>query len=184
MVTLDVLRRRFSLFSFFAQFSQENSDARKNPWVLALFVMVGVFLLVNLVFIVMAVISNPGLVVDDYYERGRDYEKNVVSRHRAHDTLNWQTRLELPQHIESGAQNMFRFSAVDERGVFIMDADVRFVIYRPSDAAADFELPVNQVAPGLYQTPVHLPLPGVWDLTVKVRHNEDVYYQTRRLFVK
>ena len=38
------------------------------------------FFVANGVFIYLALNNNPGLVVDDYYERGQDYEKNMLKR--------------------------------------------------------------------------------------------------------
>lgn len=165
-------------------FSQENKEALRNPWFLAFLGLIGVFLLVNLVFIIFAVNSNPGLVSDDYYEQGREYEKNVVTRLAARNKLNWETKLEIPKHIVVDTPDTYRFSAVDSRGVSIMDAEVKFVIYRPSDASADFTLPVSQIAPGLYQTQLSFPLPGVWDINLKVVNGEDVYHQSERISVQ
>lgn len=163
------------------RYSQSNHQAMRNPWFIAILGVIAIFLVVNIVFIVFAVTSNPGLVVDDYYEKGREYEKNVVTRLNARNKLNWQTKFELPKKIYANTPGTFRFSAVDPRGVYIMDADVKFILYRPSDSSADFTQVVDQVAPGLYQTNLSLPLPGIWDLTIKVTHNEDVYHHTHRI---
>lgn len=172
-----------ALSSFRKRYSQDNREAMRNPWFLALLGVIGVFLVVNVVFVVFAVTSNPGLVADDYYEQGRAYEKNVVTRLTARNNLNWETKFELPKQIYTNTADVFRFSAVDSRGVSIMDADVKFVLYRPSDANADFAKTVNQIAPGLYQTRLEFPLPGIWDLNIKVTHGEDVYHHSHRINV-
>lgn len=165
------------------RYSQSNSQAMRNPWFIAMLGVIATFLLVNIVFIVFAVTSNPGLVVDDYYEKGRDYEKNVITRLNAHNRLNWQTKFEIPEKIYTNTPEIYRFSAADSRGISIMDADVKFILYRPSDSSADFNQVVSQIAPGLYQTKLSLPLPGIWDLTVKVVHKDDTYYHTHRISV-
>lgn len=165
-------------------YSQSNKEAMRNPWFLAFLGILGVFLTVNLVFVVFAVSSSPGLVSDDYYEEGREYEKNVVTRLAARNKLNWETKLEMPKRIIVNLPDTFRFSAVDARGVSIMDADVKFIIYRPSDANADFVQVVTQIAPGLYQTKLSFPLPGIWDINLKVVNGEEVYHQTQRISVK
>lgn len=164
-------------------YSQASKEAMRNPWFLSLLGLVAVFLTVNIVFIVFAVTSNPGLVADDYYEKGREYEKNIVTRLAARNNLNWETKMEIPKQIYINRPDVYRFSAVDLRGVPILDADVKFVIYRPSDSDADFVKPVEQIAPGLYQTKLDFPLPGIWDINLKVKHGEDVYHQTHRISV-
>jgi hypothetical protein len=106
-----------------------------------------------------------------------------VTRLAARNKLNWETKLEIPKQITINRPDVYRFSAVDSRGVSIMDADVKFIAYRPSDAGADFVKTVDQIAPGLYQTKLNFPLPGIWDINLKVTHGEDVYHQTHRISV-
>lgn len=166
-----------------AGYSQSSKEAMKNPWFLSVLAITGVFLIVNLVFVVFAISTNPGLVADDYYEKGREYEKNVVTRLAARNRLNWETRLEIPDQIYTNRPDVYRFTAVDSRGVSIMDADVQLMLYRPSDADADFERPVEQIAPGLYQTRLVFPLPGIWDINLRVTHGDDVYHQAQRISV-
>ena len=165
------------------RYSQSNNQAMRNPWFIAIIGVIITFLLVNIVFVAFAITSNPGLVIDDYYEKGREYEKNAITQHNALNNLNWQTRFEVPDKIYVNTPDIYRFSAIDSRGISIMDADVKFILYRPSDSGADFNQYVLQIAPGLYQTKLSLPLPGVWDLTVKVVHGEDIYYHTNRIKV-
>lgn len=167
-----------------SNYSQSNKEAMKNPWFLAFLGIIVVFLVVNFIFIGFAIGTNPGLVSDDYYEQGREYEKNVVTRLNARNKLHWETKMEIPKQIYTNTPATYRFSAVDSRGVSIMDADVKFILYRPSDASADFTKPVEQLAPGLYQTKLEFPLPGIWDVNLKVVHGDDVYHQTHRISVQ
>ncbi len=164
--------------------SQSNKEAMRNPWFLSLLGIVVVFLVVNATFIVFAVSTNPGLVSDDYYEQGREYEKNATTLLAARNNLHWTSKLEIPKIIYTNTPANYRFSAVDSRGVSIMDADVKFILYRPSDANVDFVQAVEQIAPGLYQTKLRFPLQGIWDLNLKVISGDDVFQQTRRVSVQ
>lgn len=165
------------------RYSQDHREARRNPWFLAWIGLVVVFLSVNAAFIVTAVVTNPGLVSDDYYEQGRDFEQHAISRLAAQNKLGWETRLEIPQQIFTNAHGVYRFSAVDARGVPVADADVRLTAYRPSDAGADFNMQLLQLAPGLYQTELNFSLPGIWDLNISVKRGDDHYQQSRRISV-
>ena len=166
-----------------SKYSQSNTEGRRNPWVIAWFGVVAVFLGVNAIFIVFAVTSNPGLVVEDYYEQGRLYEKNAIKRLAAYKNLQWESKLEIPEAITLNKPDTYRFSAVDSRGLPINDADVQLVAYRPSDADADFSTTLQPIAPGLYQASLSFPLPGVWDLNVKVQRGEDRLEMVQRLSV-
>lgn len=172
--TIDSVKKRYS---------QSNRDAVRNPWFLGWMVLVAVFLLVNFIFVIFAVTTNPGLVTEDFYEQGREYEKNAIKLHAARNALQWETRLEIPEHILPNTAGVYRFSAVDKRGLPIKDAAVELQAYRPSDASADFVTPLVQIAGGLYQSRVSFSLPGVWDITVKARHGESEFQQTHRISV-
>ena len=58
--------------------SQDNPKALKNPWVIGWLLLVAVVLAVNIGFISLAFITNPGLVDKNYYEKAEDYEENLV----------------------------------------------------------------------------------------------------------
>jgi nitrogen fixation protein FixH len=165
------------------QYSQHSAEARRNPWFLAWLGLVAVFLLVNIGFIITSVFTMPGLVAEDYYEQGRQYERNALKLMAARNKLQWQAKLEIPATLTSQENGVYRFSAVDARGIPIIDADAQLLAYRPADAAADFTTPLNQIAPGLYQAELSLPLPGLWELHVRVRQNEDVFEMSRRISV-
>jgi len=176
-------KSRFAAWLTLRHISQSNKESLRNPWFLGLLGIVAIFFAVNIVFIIFAITSNPGLVVDDYYEKGRDYEKNVITRLAARDRLHWQTKLEIPGVVYTHSSDIFRFSAVDSRGVSIDDAAVKIIAYRPSNAGADFTQTLDQIAPGLYQSKLQFPLPGVWDINVKVVLGADIFYQKQRIHV-
>jgi len=165
-------------------YSQSSTQGKRNPWVIGWFAIVVLFLGVNALFIVLAVVSNPGLVVEDYYEQGRQYENNAIKRLAMHNNLQWESKLEIPEIITLNTADRFRLSAVDARGLPIRDADIKIIAYRPSNAGADFTTALHAIAPGLYEASLSFPLPGVWDLNVKVQHGEDRLELVQRLSVQ
>jgi nitrogen fixation protein FixH len=165
------------------KYSQSNPQAMRNPWVIGRLAIVAVFLSVNVMFFIVAWVSSPGLVVQDYYEQGRLYEKNALKLMAEQNRLNWETRLEIPQTIVQNNADVYRFSAVDSRGLPIKGAKVQLLAYRPSDAGADFVTPLEEIAPGLYQGDIGFPLQGVWDLQIKALHYEDTYQMSHRVSV-
>jgi nitrogen fixation protein FixH len=181
MTLTDKLSTYISRFN--KKYSQSNSEGKRNPWVLGWFGIVAVFLGVNAIFIVLAITSSPGLVIEDYYEQGRQYEKNAIKRLVAHNKLQWESKMEVPDTITLNKAGTYRFSAVDSRGLPVKDADVQVVAYRPSDANADFTTTLQPIAPGLYQASLSFPLPGIWDLNIKVQRGEDRLEMVQRLSV-
>ena len=181
-----VLTRKLNsfIFNISKRYPQSSPEGKRNPWMLAWFGIIAVFLTANGIFIVFAIASNPGLVVEDYYEQGRQYEQNAIKLLNMYNKLQWESKLEVPETVTLNTSNRYRFSAMDSRGLPVTDAEVKLVAYRPSDANADFTTILHPIAPGLYQGTLSFPLPGVWDLNVKIRHGEDHLEMVQRLSVQ
>ncbi|MCW4242818.1 MAG: FixH family protein, partial [Candidatus Thiodiazotropha taylori] len=73
--------------------------------------MVVVFFTMNMIMIYLATQNNPGLVVDDFYDRGQDYEKNMLKR-QARDPK-WVMKIKLPSKIEIGQPVVCQYSVKD-----------------------------------------------------------------------
>lgn len=161
--------------------SQDNKQAMRNPWVLGwLGLLVGV-VLVNVAFIVTAFKTNPGLVEESYYEKGRDVEKNFQKRLEARNRLGWDIRLQNPETVVAGREASYSVNITDKVGMPLRDATVMLQAYRPSDASADVRIEMEPVATGVYQTRLNLPLKGIWDLKIKVQQGEDELEIARRI---
>lgn len=160
--------------------SQDNTKALKNPWVLGWLALVAVVLVVNIGFISLAFITNPGLVDKNYYENAQDYEENLVKYRTARNALGWSYQADFPSKPVQNKKELYRLSAVDKVGLPLTAATVTFKAYRPSDASADFETTLTEVGAGMYEGYVTYPLKGIWDLTVNISREQDNFDFTRR----
>jgi len=155
--------------------SQSNKQAMRNPWVLGWIVLVLVVLLVNVGMISTAMMTNSGLVEEDYYEKGRDHERNFLTKRAALHALGWDFKLDVPQELVHGKTHTLRFSVVDRQGLAVDDLNVEVLAYRPSDASADFKLAMKTFAPGQYQAKAVFPLKGIWELKLKASQADSSY---------
>lgn len=163
--------------------SQSSKRALRNPWVLGWLALVVVVLAVNIFMISMAFITNPGLVSKDYYEKGRSYERTVQQRIAMRTALGWDLAFETPERIVMQQPAAFRLHVADKVGLPLAHANVMVYAYRPSDAAADFSMPLAEVGPGHYVGDLQFPLKGKWDLIVEVKQGEHSYQIARNVFV-
>lgn len=163
--------------------SQSSKRALRNPWVLGWLALVAVVLGVNIFMITLAFVTNPGLVSKDYYEKGRSYERTVQSRMAARSALGWDLALEAPGQIVLQRPAAFRLHVADKVGLPLGGAEVTMRAFRPSDADADFVMPLAEVTAGQYVGDLQFPLKGVWDLIVEVRQGENSYEIARRVSV-
>ncbi|OOZ41041.1 hypothetical protein BOW53_05445 [Solemya pervernicosa gill symbiont] len=163
--------------------SQSSKKAFRNPWVIGWITLILIVLGVNIAFISLAVVTNPGLVSDDYYERGQDHEKNINTRKAARSALGWQVSLDVPTDTTLGRETPFRFTAVDKVGRPLVDGSATLHAYRPSDAAADFEVAMFEKRPGQYVAPVVFPLKGYWRVIITLQRGEDSWELTEKVNV-
>lgn len=164
-------------------FSQSSKQAWRNPWVVGWIAAIGLVIAVNTVFIVTAIVTNPGLVEEDYYEKGRDHEKNFLVKRAMQNRLDWQMDLQLSVKPKVGEPTRVTFSVSDKAGVPVADSNVTLKAYRPSDSGADFQREMELIAPGLFSTEVVFDLKGIWDLTAMVKQGEDNLDLVRRISV-
>lgn len=163
--------------------SQDNPRAWRNPWVIGWVSLVAIVLLVNITMISLAVFTNPGLVSEDYYERGRNYEKTVTTRIAARNALGWTISTDFPAEPVMNRIEKYRFNAVDKNGVPVSNGQVTANVYRPSDVKADFKVQMSEIVPGVYAGDINFPLKGQWEVTISLQRDEDIYDFSRRASV-
>lgn len=165
------------------RFSQSNKAALRNPWVIGLGSAVLVVVVVNIIFITMAIATNPGLVEDNYYERGQDHALILEKRIETRNRLGWQLKFEPAVEPVIGNQSRFHFTVVDRSGLPVSQATAQLNAYRPSDASADFSQPMEEFTAGLFSAVVTFPLKGHWDVTARVSKGDDSLELTQRIDV-
>lgn len=164
--------------------SQDNKQAMRNPWVLGWLALLITVVGVNIAFIVTAFVTSPGLVDENYYEKGRDHEKNFQQKMEARSRLGWNITLQTPAKILLGVPTAYSVNVVDRLGNPLKDATVTLQAYRPSDASADFTTELEFVANGVFQSKLALPLKGIWDISITVSQGEEKLSAERRVIVQ
>lgn len=157
------------------------TSALRSPWVWAWFGLLVTVLAVNVLFVYLAIMTNPGLVTTNYYERGQDYEQTMISR-LARDP-GWLMRADVPQSLTAGVEESIRLVLVDRAGQPVEVDEATFYAYRPSDLSRDFSLPMTREATGRYVVETSFPLIGAWDILMAVTTGEDEYSVGERVNV-
>jgi nitrogen fixation protein FixH len=161
--------------------SQDSKQAFRNPWVLGWLGLLITVVLINVVFIVTAFKTSPGLVDSDYYAKGRDVEKNFLKKKQAQNRLGWELHLTLPDEVYVGKETSFSINVVDATGMPLHGASAHLQAYRPSDANADYNTEMKKLSDGVFQSRLSLPLKGIWDIKVVVKRGEDELEIARRI---
>lgn len=159
----------------------KSGSAWRSPWVYGWIGLVVTVLSVNLTMVYLAISTNPGLVNDDYYERGQDYENTMISR-LAKDP-GWTIKPDFPRDIVLDQPTTIRVFLVDKAGQPVTPESVTFFAYRPSDKDADFSLTMIEEGKGRYAVSTSFPLYGFWDGLVAVRSEGEEYTAGDRIIV-
>ncbi len=162
--------------------SQENKEGLKNPWVLGLILFLCVFLSMNAIFIYLAFRQPPNLVVQDFYERGKDYQitqKNIDREKQ----LGWSGMILTPVKMSANQKQNIEAIIQGKNSTALQLDSVEFHAYRPSDSKADFMAVMQQEEVGKYSADITFTLPGVWDVIVEAKRGDDKFLLTRRVSV-
>lgn len=160
--------------------SQENPRALQNPWVLGMLVFLAVFLTANAIFIYLAFQSPPNLVVEDFYERGEAYAEQQ-KKLEAEKALGWSGVLIVPPKSRVNQAQRYEAVITGKNSAGLLLESVTLYAYRPSDARADFSVPMSQSGHGSYQADVSFALPGRWELIIEAKQGENSYSITRQI---
>jgi len=157
------------------------TPAWKSPWVIGWIALVLVVLAVNLTLVILGVTTSPGLVIEDFYDRGQDHERHWASKQAREPQ--WILQADIPQDLRVNQATPLRFVLVDKAGQPAKVDQAHFYAYRPSDAKRDFDLPMIDEGPGRYRVEVSFPLMGIWDILVAVRQGQEEFNLGRRIRV-
>ncbi len=163
--------------------SQDNKQAMRNPWVLGWLGILITVITVNVIFIVTAFKTNPGLVDESYYEKGRYHDANYQKKMEARSRLGWNISLQTPETINLSTPGNYSVNIVDRVGNPLREATVTLQAYRPSDASRDLKTELEKVAEGVFQSKLALPLKGIWDINITVAQGEESLDISRRVTV-
>ncbi|CAN8142426.1 FixH family protein [uncultured Thiomicrorhabdus sp.] len=159
------------------------SNVWKNPFVIAWLVILTIVLAVNFFMVSMAIVTNPGLVVDDFYEQGKNMDK-ILAEQKRMEELGWQLNIDLPILSEGKSENVTLTVLDKESHAMEVDSAVLY-FYRPSDRDLDGEQPLTATdTTGVYQTVFSLPVKGKWDLVMEITKGENVFNIGRSIMVQ
>ena len=148
-------------------------------------VIVGGLLIVIMVNILLFYLSNkdfPGVVENDYYEKGVYYNE-YLARLEQQRARGWQLNLGWVAEPQTGQPAILRCVAKDKTGQPIKGAKVEVKLLRPGEPAVDQQLLLEEVAPGDYQGTVSLPRPGNWDMVLTMTKGQDQHEKQAEVWV-
>lgn len=159
------------------------SVAWKNPFVIIWFSILIVVVSVNFFMVSMALVTNPGLVIDDFYEKGKNMDKVLAARKRMEE-MGWQLQVDLPELKEGETRRVTLVVLDKENKPLEVDTAVLYY-YRPSDRKLDGEQVLTSTGKiGEFAADFTLNTKGKWDIIMEVTQGELVFNMGRPIMVK
>jgi nitrogen fixation protein FixH len=120
----------------------------------------------------MAIVTNPGLVNENPYKHGVNYEKIIEAR-KAQALLGWQLGVTWSEPKE-GKPTLLSIQVRDSSGQPVLAERVEAYIYRPSNVKEDFVVRLKPTAQtGVFSAEVTLPKRGHWDWIAEAQLGAD-----------
>ncbi|GKT13040.1 MAG: hypothetical protein ISEC1_P2035 [Thiomicrorhabdus sp.] len=159
------------------------SVAWKNPFVIAWFVILLVVVTVNAFMVSMAIVTNPGLVIEDFYEKGKNMSASLAEQRRMEE-MGWVFQVDMPI-LKEGKTDIVTLKVLDKEGqVLQLDSAVLYY-YRPSDKELDGEQVLSPTgSPGEFSSEFTLNTKGKWDLLLEVKQGDLVNKIGRSIMVQ
>jgi nitrogen fixation protein FixH len=161
---------------------QRAPDAERGRWIPWTFV--GFFLVVfavNGALVWFALSSWTGLETTNSYERGLVYNR-ALKAEKEQAALGWRAGFGFKQ--TGVRQGMLELRLQGRDAAPLEGAKVDAEIVRPTQEGYDFDLALEEQAPGRYRAAVRVPLPGQWEVRLAARARGEVYRLSPRIYLR
>ncbi|MEI8394993.1 MAG: FixH family protein [Rhodospirillaceae bacterium] len=158
--------------------------SRRLPTWLIPWLFVPPFLLMlfaNGMLVYYAFTSFSGLTSKHASAEGANYNAAIAAA-RAQAERGWQVTSTFTN--PHGLEGVVGVRLLDRESRPLTGAEVSVKVMRPTSAGADQVFPLKEIGNGQYQTEMMLRMPGVWDLSLMVRHPTGTWQKIERVMVK
>ena len=154
---------------------QDTKKDKRIPWYFVSF-FVGLVIL-NVIFVSIAVDSYPGLVTTNAYEKGLAYNDMIDAKEKQ-DALGWHTDITF---TEAGHVRIF---LQDKEGKAISDAVISAEIGRVINDDDDMALIMQEKGRGYYESRENFATKGQWNIKALIQWQQNSLQIKKRVAVK
>ena len=153
---------------------------KKSKIIYFFFAFFAIVLVVNIFYIYISKKTWRGVVTDDPYHKGLNYN-DTLEEVAKQKVLGWTVKIDL--RSTSTKQGNLMITVQDKNLLYIKNAEIYVTFKRPAQEGLDFVLPVP-FEDGIYKARVNFPLEGQWDAEVAIKKDQDTYQDVRRYVIQ
>jgi nitrogen fixation protein FixH len=147
----------------------------KDKFILLYFLLFfGTIILLDGIFIYFAISTHTGVVTEQAYERGLDFN-STISKAANQPNI---------QHHFSYNEHSISWKITEANGKPIDNAIVTANIIRPVIEGYDFKVHFKHVNDGLYETQPEFPLKGLWSVKLNSKWEDKQFQSSQEIIVK
>lgn len=161
----------------------DKGAALQNPWFWGILGLGAVVLLANGFLVFFSLSSFPGLVVQDFYERGTNLPARSQQQKRMVSELAWRVQFVEPGTIKVDTLTHFETTVFSKDGKPLETDRVEIFAYRPSDSQQDFSVILEGKGEGRYGSEFSFPFKGIWDIILEIENSQGKYEIAKRVTV-
>lgn len=164
---------------------QENKELPKSniksriPYFFIIFF--AVFVSVDLLYIYLSKTTWRGVVGQDTYAKGVDYNQIIALTKKQQD-LGWNVTISFQNTL--ALQGRLKVEVLDKSGKYLSDTQVSVKLKRPLQEGLDFEKKLNFISSGLYQADLIFPVKGQWQFEIIIKSNEEFLQKVKKYIVQ
>lgn len=149
------------------------------PWMFVAFFLVVVA--ANATMIWLATSTFTGVQTENHFIQGIRYNETLEAA-KAQAERGW--KVDFTFAAPGGQKGAVDLSLRDRHGNLLSGSTVVLSFVRPTTKGFDFDLQPTYLGDGRWRADVDLPLPGVWDVRVRIEHPTGDYQDEKRIWVK
>jgi nitrogen fixation protein FixH len=153
---------------------------KKSKIIYFFFAFFAVVLAVNIFYIYISKKTWRGVVTDDPYHKGLNYN-DTLEEVAKQKVLGWTVKVNFRPSVTK--KGILMVTVQDKNLRYINDAKIYATFRRPNQEGLDFVLPVP-FEDGVYKAQINFPLEGQWDGEVAIRKDQDTYQDVRRYIIQ
>ncbi|MES2961628.1 MAG: FixH family protein [Pseudomonadota bacterium] len=153
---------------------------KKSKIVYFFFAFFAVVLAVNIFYIYISKKTWRGVVTDDPYHKGLNYN-DTLKEVAKQKVLGWSVKVDFRPGVTS--QGTLMVTVQDKNLRYIEDAKIYATFKRPAQEGSDFVVPVP-FEDGIYKAKINFPVVGQWDGEVAIRKGADTYQDVKRYIIQ
>jgi len=156
--------------------NQPIKKSKLIPWIFVIFF--STFIIVDIVYIVIAEKTWRGLAIENGYQKGLKYNKTIEAL-REQKKLGW--KMDIKYQVIKIKNGFLVVNLFDKNNQKIIDANLIANIRRPVQEGKDFSVNLKfNLSTQSYDSAVEFPMIGQWTVEVVARKGDDVYQDFKR----